>query len=63
MSIQFARNEDGTCVSECDVCKVATISGTHDDSTDRALLEAAGWRWNASRDPLDSCPDCLKKGR
>jgi hypothetical protein len=44
VSIKFDRNEDGTCVSECDVCNVATISGTHDDATDKALLEA---RWVA----------------
>lgn len=63
MSIIATSEVDGVHTSICDVCMTATITGTHDDESDKALLEAAGWRWRPGPgDPLDTCPDCLKAG-
>jgi len=53
---------DGLIESVCDVCRGSVLVGTQDNDSDKARLEAEGWRWHPSRNPLDTCPDCLKKG-
>ena len=53
---------DGGPQSRCDVCKSAVFPGTQDARSDKALLEAHGWRWQ-ERDPLDTCPSCLARER